>query len=410
MEECKRIENILQKSGIKEYNLVRCQEQEIQFSDYYGIIRTNICEEDKINVWFQEGKHGGNFTISVGQTDEIIKKMIDDSRKLAIANGEERNWLQNIQKSGKTNPKDGDFDFEEIDLIKNFMWVRKLIKKIKNTTDFDFNTSFLTKYGKYTLKNRYTYITQYKRNSEILCVENSRFEKKARMYNVFPGDNIENIIVKKLTNDKKYISADNTNKIKKVIISSKAMGQILNKYVLAFYADSIFFGQSFITCYILGKRILRRNINIDVLPETNICFDGEGNSLKEAPLVENGILKNFIGNNRFSYYLNIINLGYSDLSRPEHIKHQRIKFGTDRYKADQAKELDYIICEFENLYFDCSNGKLIATAKCQSKHSFFKIDINININSLLDHVYQASIQKRWNDNVYCSDMIWENIE
>lgn len=407
MEECKRIENILQKSGIKEYNLVRCQEQEIQFSEYYGIIRTNICEEDKINVWFQDGKYGGNFTISVGQTDEIIKKIIDDSRKIAISNKEEWNWLQNIQKNDETSLKGEDFG--KIDLNKHFIWVRTLIKKIKTLMDFDFNTSYLVQYGKYTLKNRYTYSIQYKRNSEILCVENSQFKKKARMYSVFPGDEIENIIVKKLMTDKKYITSSYTNQIEQVVISSKAMAQILNKYILVFYADSIFFGQSFITCYNLEKKISNRNINIDVLPEINICFDGDGNSVKEDTLVENGILKNLIGNNKFSYYLNIKNLGYSDLSIPDKIKHQRIKFGTDRYKLDKIKVVDYTICEFENLYFDCSNGELIATAICQSGKNFSKTDVRININSLLDHIYQTSFQKTWNDNVYCSDMIWEVI-
>lgn len=97
-----------------------------------------------------------------------------------------------------------------------------------------------------------------------------------------------------------------------VIISDKYIPEIVSFYPTRAHASVIFPGYSNykVGDMVQGDNVTGELLNIKFLP--SVPFNGEGIKMVERPLLENGVVKTIHGDQRFTYYLGVEQIGTYD--------------------------------------------------------------------------------------------------
>lgn len=132
-----------------------------------------------------------------------------------------------------------------------------------------------------------------------------------------------------------------------VIISDKYIPEIISFYPTRAHASLIFPGYS---DYKIGDNVQGENVSGELLNITftpSVPFNGEGIKMIERPLLENGVLKTIHGDQRFTYYLGVEQIGtYNKVSLPA---------GTVSF-ADMKKKPALHVVNFSDFQMDPMDG------------------------------------------------------
>ncbi len=197
---------------------------------------------------------------------------------------------------------------------------------------------------------------------------------------------------------------------KLIIIKKEAVANIISEYIIAFYADRLYKGQSFIRKNQMTKALYNKDFNITSVPFEDIYFDLEGTLIKEKPIILNGKFVGIISNFIYSRYLNINSFGNADLENPKAISHQRLKFSLNEKFSEKLTDLDntLIIHRFENLLSDVKEQSFMGLAICEKNGKKFYRTFNVTFEKFFNNIFSLDDEPLWVENIYCNDIIFVN--
>ena len=403
MEEDKRIEERLLAQGIKEYKIIRTILKSFQYREYFEKVYIEDISDDKILVLFKTESGFSKFTISSFQPEKIIDTIIETSKKNTLKMSLQ--WHNDSFSDILIGNNENNTLFHSFDKDKYIIWIQEEIDRVSEKIAFPINVIYKVNMSKYCLRTNKDYLEQYTANSELICVENRTFKKKATLNNSFFKDNIANSIIKQLNKVDIPRKNINLNSKQSILIKAKGLSDLLNVYIFIYYANYIYSNQSFIKTSYIGKRIAKSNFDLISVPYNGIQFDSEGSKISKKSIVTSGKLVNLLSNNSFSEYLNINSFGNASLDTPNNVSHQKLVFTFKNSETIISQSIDLIISEFENLYIDFENNKLRGSAICIDKLGFFRTTISFNIKDIFDNIYSIGKKSTWINNVYCQDII-----
>ncbi|BDB03817.1 metallopeptidase TldD-related protein [Clostridium botulinum] len=403
MEEDKRVEERLLAKGIREYKIIRTILKSLQYREYFGKISITDLLDDKMLVLFKTEEGIAQFTVSSFQSDNIIDTIIETSIKNTTKMSLQlHNDNFNNVKIEKNENYDRFYSFSENDYI---MWINEEMDNVLKEIKLPLNTLYKVNINKYCLRTNKDYLEQYNANSEFICMENTKFKRKAKLSNIFLKDDIASSIIKNLNKIEIPINNINLNQKQRILIKSEGVSDLLNVYILMYYSNYVYLNQSFIKTNYIGKQISKSDFDLIVIPYNGIKFDGEGSRIFKKVIVDSGKLVNLLSNNCYSEYLNLDSFGNASLDMPNTISHQRLIFTFKNSERIAYQAIDLIIYQFEYVYIDFEDNEFTGSAICSDKSGYFRTTISFNIRDIFDNIYPAGSKSTWINNVYCEDII-----
>lgn len=408
MEEDKRIEKKMLAKGISEYKILRTSTKSIQYSEYYGEKQINVENDDRLRVLFKVKGGEGNFQISAFQPDSLLDRVIENTLQNVTVQGAmwSNESFDDIQCKEDYNEK----RYNTFDVEKYKNWINNEMGIIRSEVDSDINVAYIVSVAKYCLRSNKAYVEQYWSDSELLCVDNIRFQRRGEIKNVFCNDKIGNEIIKKLNKKDIPLRKNSPKQYSDIIIKARGVAALLNKYILMYYASYICSKQSYLNTECIGKRVLNKKIDLISIPYENIKYDGEGIRVYEKTIVSAGVLTDFLSNSSYSKYLKINSVGNANLNDCSQIIHQKLKFGLRDCEKIISPNIDLYIREFEKLFLDFENEKFIGVAICSDAFTEFKMLIDVRVQDVFDNICSTEGEHIWIDNIYVQDILIKNIK
>lgn len=401
MKEISCIKKILENHSIINYKIIKNTNKEFTYRNVFKKILIDEANEDKFFIIFNYKNRLSKFSISSGQTENLINHCIDSCIKNSITNAD--TWQEFTCEHKSDNFKNNNWfmNFKKNDYI---LWLEKEIKKIYNEVDFDFNFVYSAKFNKYIISAKSSYNEQYTSNSECVCMENANFIKKAMLNDYFLNSALSKNIIQDFSKENPPFKNIDFNKEYSFSIESKAFAQILETYIKIYYANNIYLGQSFIKFNQLNAPISNVKFNIWSLPYKGVTFDGEGNTCSKKLIISSGKLIDLISNSDYSRYLGLPSYGNATLDSPQNISHQRLFFEFVEKKS-MYNSCNIIIKDFDYIYIDYIDQHFKGIATYYKNGNAYKTPINFSINHLFNNIYPLSHKPLYNRNVFCPDVI-----
>lgn len=401
MNKLRTIENILKKNEIKKYKIISKYEKSLLYTNVFG--KENQCntEFNKIKVTYLKNNLINEFTVS-----NVDESLIDGIVKKSLSSISDKfySWTDNIP-----HPHNQKLlfkkEFDEFDFNEKIKKIKKELELLKSKIDFKVNFVFNFKTYRFELSTDKGSTHQYYFYSDGLCIENNQFQKKVNLKNILQENKLAEFILKKInipTPPLKNIKIDFSVP---TLIKKKAFAEILNTYIQNFYADNILSKKSFIKNLKKNKKISKVPFTIFEEAFDNILFDSEGFPVKNKNIIENGILKNILGNNKLSNKLNFACYGNSSLLNENHIFHQKIKFHFKESKPAKKIYPSITLLDFENSYINFENSSICGFITYIEQNHTYKSFIEIYFKDIFDNIYNIYTKNTWVDNVYCPDII-----
>ena len=196
----------------------------------------------------------------------------------------------------------------------------------------------------------------------------------------------------------------NLDLYKPIQFKSSVVAEFFKHYILAFYANNVYFENSFIKTKDINKKIFNFNFDLVSLPFNGIKYDSQGFRIKKIYLIKKNYLKNLICNQYFSNLLNILNSGNADFFNCDFISHQRLEIIPKMSILKPNYNSLPVVYSSKISGFDIKTTKLIAEILFYYKKKFFKSKIIINLNLLFEKSI-FSQRNFTNNNVICGDML-----
>lgn len=405
MREDKRIEKKLLAKGILEYKIIRKILKSIQYRNVFG--KTIITEsvDDRLLVKFKTLEGVAQFSVSAYQEDDILDKIIELSLKNIqnySVHWQEENF-NNIKKN-KSKECEMFYSFSKENYIN---WLKKEMKNVYEEMKLSLNVVYTVNINKYCLLTHEYYLEQYKADSELICMENTKFKRKANLSNIFLKDRIAKTIIHSLNNIEISLRNINLDQRKYICIKAEGLASILNMYILMYYSSNVYLNQSFIKKNYIGKPISKSKINIITIPYKGICFDGEGCRILPKTIVDSGVVVNLLSNTSYSEYLNINSIGNASLDIPDTISHQKLIFTFKDSVKHNNQTADLTIYKFEHIYIDFKDNKIKGIAICSDTVDYFRTMISFNVKDIFENIYPINNNRSWINNVYCQDILMQ---
>lgn len=410
MEDCiKLIKKALTKNKLKNYKIISTTTKCLWYKESFKQITHDNSELGKIFVIFKNRNKISKFNVSPFEDIGIIESLIENGLKNSFEN--KQPWLQQRTPLRYNNCSESQRLFFEFNLDKFMHQLKENFEFIEKETGLKINTSYNLKVSKQNLlTDSCPCFEQFYMTSDLLCMENITFQKRAVAKDLYLNDGFSEKIICEL--NKPHIPFDGGNMFDErlVIIKKEATASIMNEYIVAFYADRLYNGQSFVKKNQIKKPLYNKDFSIILLPFENIYFDLEGTEVKEKPIILNGKFVDIISNFTYSRYLNIDSFGNSDLENPEMISHQRLKFSLNESFPRTLAGLENILVihKFENLLADITGQNFMGLAVCERNGKNFYKTFNLSFSKFFDNIFVLDDKPQWVKNVYCNDIILVN--
>lgn len=409
MENCiKLIKKALRKNKIKNYKVISTTTKCLWYKESFKQISHDNSVLEKIFVIFKNRNKISKFNVSPFEDIGIIESLIESGLKNSFEN--KQPWLQQKTLLKYNSCSESQRLFFEFDPDKFIHQLKENFEFVEKATGLKINTSYNLKVSKQNLLTDNSCLEQFYMTSDLLCMENTNFQKRASAKDLYLNDSFSEKIICEL--NKPYIpfAEDNIFDQKLIIIKKEAVANIINEYIVAFYADRLYNGQSFVRKSQIKKVLYNKDFSITSLPFENIYFDLEGTILEEKSIILNGKLVDIISNFTYSRYLNINSFGNSDLENPEMISHQRLKFSLNESFPRTLTSLDntLVIHKFENLLGDITGQNFMGLAVCERNGKTFYKQFNLSFSKFFNNIFVLDDKSQWVKNVYCNDIVFVN--
>lgn len=405
VESVKLVENALLKKKIKQYKIIDVTTKCLWYKKSFKDISYDSSILNKVFVVFKNDNKISRFGMSPIENKDKIDLLIKNS--LENSYYDEQPWYEEKLSIEKSNCNEKQTTFCNFDSSKLFYLLKNKFNFIEKSTNFEVNISYNFNINRHCLLTNNFYCEQFYRESDLLCMENVKFQKRLALKNLYLNDNFSERIINELNKDDLIWDNKNIFNNKLIIIKKEALANILNEFIVAFYANLLYNGQSFINKEQLGKTLYKKDFSIISLPFEDIYFDLDGNLIKEKTIILNGRVVNFLGNRIYSQYLNVNSFGNTDLENPTIISHQRLKFNlNDKYpKKISCLKNVLTIDKFENIICDFENQSFSGLAICENNSQKFYENFNIDFSDFFNNIFSLNEKSQWIDNVYCTDII-----
>ena len=403
MENIKKIETALINKKVKKYKIIELVSKKLWYKETFNNIFYDDIKLVEYFIMFEFNEK--IFKLNVPSINNL--KEIEDLVENCLQNftGIKINWIENEDMETILKDSFKKIYFENFDSKKIINLIKQEFENIKKILNFSLNTSYSIKVNRYRLLTNSKFSEQYYLSSDLLSMENSRFQKIAHISNIFLDKNFSDKIVREF-NKERYEFNPEIKLEGSVLIKKNAFKHIIRNYIQGFYADNIYCNQSFISKNDISKKISDKKFDIISCPFEDIRFDLDGNTVTEKAIISNGKILNFLSNNDYSRYLNINSTGNTDLIDRQRISHQRLKFILKDDKINNLKEF-ITISDFESFSVDLVTETFSAIAVCKKNDNKFCLPVNFNFKDIFNNIYRIDSNYEWIDNIYCIDVLYK---
>lgn len=390
MENIDEIKQLLCNLSIKNYSVFELEHILIHYEYLFGIEKKSIYHEKKYCIYFnKQGRKKiiandasllpellSQINLSKMDMNEIVANIesqkSDDKSGINDEYLSEANYLSNICEAISTQLGNDYNIVAEIHIFKGKMYEPTVSQEQK------------VKKSNLTVVDNKTFKRMFKK--EVLLLKPTIFEEMQKFF--YRISISKEIFVNEIKTDVKFGGA--------------VISEILNIWVLNFYADNICARNSVFSLEDIEKKIFEE-YDLISSPFPDVRFDAEGMPCEKKYLVKNGILKNILSNSIYSQVLNVNVHGDADLFDPIKINHQRLIL-KKKHLYDENNNLNLILEKIvKKRIVDNKTLEIVVIGKLHKEPVI--LSCKINIHEFLNSAKVCNKKSVWHNNVLCQGLV-----